>query len=427
MISHPLYLATLFAASTSIVAASPSSPPTTGGNLTRRNPFSRLPLLDAKGRPNSNQHSSSAPAFKKGSSSTHSSKVDSKWGRTAAIRRRSVPLGGVTDMAAPVLAALGPLGGDSDPSTLPVTPSSYDSDDSDDLPVLAALPGSSPPAAAPRLSSLAGLLLPLVKRADALASLLSGNAAAAAVAPLVQNVPITALTGNSNSPVANLAAPLVNLNQPAVNILSPGATTNQVTAENYAPNGTIVDGNSNRVSQVVGDGNKVVAGDKNSDLVQGDKNQVVQGHDNDGSFRNGITKTGGSTRGRSGGQRTVGKVVKHSSSSSSGGHSSSSSSSGSSRAVHGRKNAYRAKVAKTAKGRAPSHSIVDDADEDLDRDCTLTAPAATQTRTRTLYKTVTRTVVGPTPTARQQHHLLDLDASASIKKIVKAVADVEIL
>ncbi|GAA6027178.1 hypothetical protein JCM8097_002459 [Rhodosporidiobolus ruineniae] len=358
------------------------------------------------------------------------------------VARRALPLD-VADTVAPILAVVAPS--DLADNTAPTfsSPSTGTGVADSALPVLAAVPavGSS----SGSRSTLAGLPLPLVKRADALTSLLSGNALAAAVAPLV-NAPINALNNNTKSSL--ISAPLVAVNQPALNILSPGAQTNQVMAKNYAPNGTIVDtsGDNNRVSVVQGDGNNVLQGDNNSNPLQGDGNQAVQGGGNSVSFGNGVkvAATGttasqwsapvytGSARGRSGGQRNVGKVVKSSSSSRSSSGSSSSSTSAS-RAVQNRKAASRANIAKASKSRAPSHAIADDASEDYAPDCPA-APTATAVRTavrtRTLYKTVTRTVQAQraTVTAKPaEKHLLDIDVGATVDKVISAVANVNVL
>ncbi|GAA5851219.1 hypothetical protein JCM8547_004171 [Rhodosporidiobolus lusitaniae] len=455
MHSHSLLAA--FVASASLVAAT-SSPINTGhhGSLDRRDP-----LLGAS-TPSAHRKTSFSAAHK--SSSADKGKVQAKWGRTAAIKRTTVPLGvaGVANDVTPLLDVLIPVAENAvKSSSLPVGGSDSAAPPTDGVPVLAAVPSTSGTTRSVGAgNTLVGLPLPLVKRANALDSLLSGNAVAAAVAPLVNApnavaAPVAALNGNQNSPVANLAAPLLNINQPAVNILSPGAKTMQVTAQNYAPNGTIVQGNNNRVTGINGNHNNVIQGDKNSDVLQGDKNRAILGDDNDdSSLGNGISRVGGSgsssfsgsARGRSGGQRNVNKVGKHSPSSSSSSssssrntsHSSNSGSSGSShsgpsRAIKNRKALSRAKVAKASSQRIPSHTSSNDfSDSGSEGDCVLPASVAptattTRTRTRTLYKTVTRIVQGPTPTPERKNHLLDLDIAATVNKVAKAVADVEVL
>ncbi|GAA6011958.1 hypothetical protein JCM10207_003440 [Rhodosporidiobolus poonsookiae] len=429
MLSHPLVL--VLAATASLAATVSSSP--SEHNIGRRDPFwGRVaPLGNSHGQHQQPQQGASFKAVKKGSSSSSSGGGDNKanfWRGAAPIKRTTVPLNGVADTAMPVLAAVMP---DSAPAP------GVDAFDSSSAPVLAAVPGGAVSPAASLSDVLGGMPLPLArsKRAlpDVLSPLVAGNAVAAAVAPLVNDVtaPVTApiaapvLSGNEakNSPVLS-SSPLVNV--PAVNILSPGAQTTQVNAQNYAPNGTIVQGDGNRVVAVNGDKNTVTAvqGD-GANLVQGDRS--VAGNGNKVAYGNG----NGSARGRSGGQRTVGKIAKSSSSSSS---------SAGSRGNTQRKAASRAKVAKASSERAPSHGSsrkaatghswdsTDSADEDCNAAPAVAAPTTTQWRTRKVYKTRTVTVhrvAAPTPAP--QKHLLDLDLDATVDKIAKAVADVHVL
>ncbi|BGP16116.1 hypothetical protein JCM10213_007504 [Rhodosporidiobolus nylandii] len=410
MHSNSLYLATLLAAA-SLAAATPSAP---HGDLDRRDPFWRSAAVSAKPQKEGTPSASGNPSFK----SVHKSKAahsaggekDAKFWRSAAIKRQTVPLGSLADTAAPVLAALG-SSSSSEPSFS--SPNSADAAD-DSLPVnLAAIPsGSSSGSSSP----LAGLPLPLARRADLLGSVLS------TVAPLVNanDNNVSALNA-VNSPL--IAAPLVN--QPAINVLSPGATTNQITAQNVAQNGsTIVTGDGNRVANVNGSKNTVNNGDTNQS-VQGNNNKVSFGSTNGSGGATTAQNweapaSTGSARGRSGGQRTVTRIGKTSSSSGS-------------RGVTHRKAASRAKVAKAAASKAPSHSqsqhnVADAAEEDYNNSDCAAAPAVTKTRTRTLYKTVTRTVQAPTVTATpEQKHLLDLNIGATVNKVADAVAGLQVL
>ncbi|GAA5978128.1 hypothetical protein JCM11641_006633 [Rhodosporidiobolus odoratus] len=430
MLSNALYLTTLVATASLAVASAPAHP---HGDMTRRDPaWGRQAAVSAPPKTDAKHKQSTGHSFKsvkKGPSSSHASQTGKKgadFGRSTAVKRQTVPLGNVADTAAPILAAAGPASGSSTPGSSASTPD-------DSLPVnLAAVPSSSTGTGGSPLSILNGLPLPLAKRADALASVLSGSPVAAAVAPLV-NAPVT------NNAILNGGVPLLNVNQPAINVLSPGATTNQVTAQNYAPNGTIVQGNNNRVTTVDGNNNKVNTGDTNQS-VQGNNNKVAFGNSKvvslspfpsflfqaDSSF----PPQQGSARGSSGGQRPVTKVAKTNNDHDSNTRSSSSSTATSRGNTH-RKAASRAKVAKSSKSKVPSHSVADDAEEDFDnsRACNVkvaAAPAATKTKVRTLYKTVTRTVTGPTATPSSKH-LLDLDLEATVDKVANAVAGVNVL